>query len=530
MPSCRYCNSVTLPGDKICYNCGRVIASNREGGYRLEQQFDEGSKESTFMMAKQPRQKGIVMTKTGRERNIFKRRKNRFRSLALVVFIAFVFLSPQAREALLGEFNSIDEFIASATATYLPYPVEATYTVSKTSIVKEFNGYGAERIVLPPKLTSNMNSNSLFQYDDGESEDSIVLQQTLKVEVIVGSERFNIPVNGLPHTYYGGLGSSSPITASDGTKIWHPGVFDESSPLEDEKYYCNVANCIMIQPAFNGAATASYTFEATISATSYSWWDHSRVDSRVPGKEFGINVENSGTLTDYALRSSEFAADFSNNQHYPNDYGEYKIDSNPQEIVFASAQISQRIPEGMQDNAYAFARATFDYLHEKVTYDKFAPVEDPRSGAECLAASKGDCDEQTNAFLSILRSKGIPGWYVFGLLNDYTFSDIGWEAHAWGYIQLPLSDEWCENKGITLASCFVNAQVDVVNNKWLLSTTTAYVDWVEEFESKDAENVYNYYRPKYPGSFDRDRIFSTIGNVDFAQGSFQVKKYPEYFK
>ena len=527
MASCRYCKSVTLPGDKICYTCGRVIASNREGGYRLEQQFDEGSKESTFMMTKQPRAKGIVMTSSGREKNIFKRRKNRFRSVALVAFVAFVMLSPQAREAMFGEFSSIDEFIASATATYLPYQVESTYTVSKTSIVQPMSGYGAERILLPPTLYSNFGQDQHFVYESGEVEENIVLQQTLKIEIIVDGQRYNIPTNGVPHKYYDGLGSSAPIVTNNGFKIWYPGLYDPSTMDDDEeKYYCNVANCVMVQPVYDGNKPAEYSFEATVNSLSYSWWDHTRVDNRVGGKEFGINVDNSGTISDYALRSSQTAQQFSNEQHF-SDYGSYKIDATASNVIDAATQISQRLPDGLSDNVYAFARATFDYLHEKVVYDKLAPTP-ARTGPECLSANKGDCDEQTNAFLSILRTKGIPGWYVFGLLTDYSFSDTGWEAHAWGYIQLPLSDEWCEDKGITLSSCFVNAQVDVVNNKWLLSTTTAYVDWIEEYESKNAENVFDYYRPSSPG-YDRDRSYSTIGSVDNAQGGFQVKKYPEYF-
>ena len=124
------------------------------------------------------------------------------------------------------------------------------------------------------------------------------------------------------------------------------------------------------------------------------------------------------------------------------------------------------LPEGNPDNAYGFARATFDYLHEAVSYDREAPTT-ARSGPECLAAQTGDCDEQTNAYFSILRTRNIPGWYAFGVLGDPFLSSDGWEAHAWGYIQLPMKDSWCDDHNIALQSCFVEAQVDVVNNKWL---------------------------------------------------------------
>ena len=64
-----------------------------------------------------------------------------------------------------------------------------------------------------------------------------------------------------------------------------------------------------------------------------------------------------------------------------------------------------RLPEGRQDNVYAFARAAFDWMHENVPYDDYAlstPVQ-----VHMLGRWTGDCDEQTNAYLSILRTKGI---------------------------------------------------------------------------------------------------------------------------
>ena len=61
--------------------------------------------------------------------------------------------------------------------------------------------------------------------------------------------------------------------------------------------------------------------------------------------------------------------------------------------------IASSLPEGSSDNAYAFSRAAFDYLHAYVSYDREAPSP-ARSGPACLAAGTGDCDEQTNAFFS----------------------------------------------------------------------------------------------------------------------------------
>ena len=112
-------------------------------------------------------------------------------------------------------------------------------------------------------------------------------------------------------------------------------------------------------------------------------------------------------------------------------------------MVATADAIATSLPEGESSNAYGFARATFDYLHAYISYDREAPGT-ARSGPECLAAKTGDCDEQTNAFFSIMRTRGVPGWYAFGVLGDPFLSSEGWEAHAWGYVLLPMSEAWCE--------------------------------------------------------------------------------------
>ena len=176
-----------------------------------------------------------------------------------------------------------------------------------------------------------------------------------------------------------------------------------------------------------------------------------------------------------------------------------------------------------QENAYAFARAAFDYLHKHIPYDKNAPVE-ARSGPACLTDGLGDCDDQTNAYLSLLRTKGIPGWYVLGALTDEKYDY--WEAHAWGYILLPMSDEWCNSRNIVIDDCFVEGSVDVVNNKWLLHTPTAFIDWIEEADPS-GNLVHNYFHPKYVMDVDRTRSIETLVLPETTGGTYQVKKLPE---
>ena len=74
-------------------------------------------------------------------------------------------------------------------------------------------------------------------------------------------------------------------------------------------------------------------------------------------------------------------------------------------VYQTAASISASLPSDLKDNAYAFARATFDWLNDNVPYDDYAP--ELLGGEQCLVAGTGDCDEQSNAFMSIMRVKGI---------------------------------------------------------------------------------------------------------------------------
>ena len=96
---------------------------------------------------------------------------------------------------------------------------------------------------------------------------------------------------------------------------------------------------------------------------------------------------------------------------------------------------------------------------------------------------------------------------------------------------MPLKESWCEDHSVTLASCFVEAPVDVVNNKWLISTPTAYIDWMET-PDESGKLIYDYYHPvklapQSVGQIDRERGFETGDDVKLAGGSYQVKKYVE---
>ena len=174
------------------------------------------------------------------------------------------------------------------------------------------------------------------------------------------------------------------------------------------------------------------------------------MDSRVQGSEYGVSLDRSGDFSDIADRGGGIkAGQFTDELWYKGQRVDYDEDSQDAIVISTAEASCIDNTEGRADNAYAFARAAFDYLHKHIPYDRNAPVT-ARSGPECYVGM-GDCDEQTNAYFSILRTKGIPGWYVFGALTDSTYQD--WEGHAWGYILLPMSDDWCESRNSNLDDC-----------------------------------------------------------------------------
>ena len=516
MGNCPYCRSATLPGDTICYTCGRVLANIKSKQFAAEQQFHQGSVNTTYKKTRKPTKSGIVQTHTGRRRNILKRRKNRFRSVVMLSLVAFVMLSPQAREVVFNKWAGISEYIQLAAAPYHLYPMETTYTVGKTieAVNEGPSGYLEENIAIPRDVSTLNGEDYMFNYTDGtESLPVQSIQKINSMALIVNDVSYDIPLLGEPPR-----APNDKLITTDGHEIWWPGV-----GVTDDM--CDVDVCVKIRLNLDPSESASFTFAVTLTSTSYSWWSSSRVDSRVDGKSDGISVDRSGTFDDITNRGGGIkAAQFTSSQWYNKGRFDYAINGQDAIVISTAETISSSLPEGRSDNAYAFARAAFDYLHQNVAYDKNAPVV-ARSGPACLSAEVGDCDEQTNAFFSLLRTKNIPGWYVFGALTDSTYTY--WEAHAWGYILLPMNDDWCNDRSIELDDCFVEGSVDVVNNKWLLHTPTAYIDWIEVADPT-GNLVNSYYKPgSYSNDVERTRSFSTMDVPDQNGGTYQIKKLPE---
>ena len=483
-------------------------------------------------MTSAPKRRGIVQNDRGRTKNILKGRKNRFRSLIMLGLVAFIMLSPQAREMTIGKIGDVKEFIMNPTLGYLVYDIEADYTLNRIITLEnedlDATEYYNETFPISQDIYALEGTGPIYTYTDGTPDTpNQKIQDVLATEIRIDGESINIPLERSAIRSY-----AEAITTPSGHKIWWPGTSGSGNK------FCIGGPCVKVTAFLDPGQSMSYEYLVTISTKSYTWWSDvsEGVDPRIPGFTSGILEEHSGTYDDFEDRGSgERKDDFTANRWYNKNRPNYAIDATGASVIAAVTAIDSNLPEGNQ-NAFKFAKAAFDYIRENIVY-----YTDPGSGSAalsgpaCLAAGQGDCDEQTNAFLSLLRAKGIPGWYVFGVLSSQSYTT--WEAHAWGYIQLPMSTEWCNNHNIELDSCYVEASVDVTNNKWLLHTASALIEWIEQPDPNgDGTYINAYYQSLNYGDNDndcyekayldcritRERVFALDGPVSYGGGKFPV--------
>ena len=141
----------------------------------------------------------------------------------------------------------------------------------------------------------------------------------------------------------------------------------------------------------------------------------------------------------------------------------YKIEpSNP----VVSSQARQIV--GNETNVY---KMVYD-IYRWMTHDGGFSYSLGREGTPAMAentlkAKRGDCDDQSILFMSLLRSLGIPAWLEVGTLYDERGGT--WFGHAWSNVYIPTSD-----------GGFEVVAVDVVNEQFLFRTCNHMTDWTDD--------------------------------------------------
>lgn len=451
-----------------------------------------------------------------------RKKRSRINQLGLVAFIAFIFFTPEARQFVLAKWAEVEEYINEAMAPWQTYPLEAEYTVVRT--VELWNngsnpGWLQESIPIPSDVMSK-NSQVALAYTDGTEVPLSQIQDIINIELRIDGETVTIPLvtnSGFPYK-----SRENAVITQDNSEVWWPGQGSGSD-------YCYIQYCVKVKMDIPADSYETLDFAVTLKSSSHSWWHSTRVDGKLDGKSEGVSVQRSGTFSEIAERGGGTRSiQFTDAMWY--DRGgvssggltyTWAIDSRQATaptVYQTAASISASLPSDLKDNAYAYARATFDWLNDNIPYDDYAPGI-ARGGEQCLEMVRGDCDEQSNAFMSIMRVKGIPTWYVFGALADPQFEE--WEGHAWAYIMLPMSEEWCEDNDVIMNDCYVEGAVDVVNRKWLVHTPTAYIDWIEP-HSPGGQITDGYYSGGSKSGIDRERSFYTE-SFDVSGGTWDNK-------
>ena len=217
MGTCPFCRAQTLPGDSICYSCGRVITGASGMDSRVKGEFMRSpTRKAKRGMA--PRQ--AKMSKANPKRRGRKKR-SRINQLGLVAFIAFVFFTPEARQFVLAKWAEVEDYLMEAIAPYQVYPLEAEYTVVRSIDLwnnGSGNGHLEESIPLPMDVTSNEGGAVALAYDDGTEVAKSDIQTIIDMELRIDGEVIAIPNDGLPYR-----SKANAILTQDGNEVWWPG-------------------------------------------------------------------------------------------------------------------------------------------------------------------------------------------------------------------------------------------------------------------------------------------------------------------
>ncbi len=459
------------------------------------------------------------------------RRKRERRNATVALLLVAVMLFTPAQDPLMDGFDEYFNDIFDLMTPSHEHPVEAEYTFRSTYQFESGpNTNGSDfmyKLPIPsPKRTSYGYESVMFSSTDGTQIPSEVLQNIVEMKVGVSIPSENIPLNpGAVRE------KSNAIQMADGySQIWWP------APGGSEAEDCQYGRCLIWEGTIPAATQneidnnptrviATLVVDYTIHSFAYSWWQDADLPSNVLGMTGGngISKSTSGTFSDL---------DNIGIQYYTNAFGDktqfydrsgggsdYAIDAESSIVIEIADMIQSSLPPEDQDNVFAFSHAAFIWVRDNIQYAK--GLETARSGPACIQAEKGDCDEQSNAWMSIVRTKRVSTWYEMGILGSGDFSQ--WEAHGWSNIALPLSEETCNERNIEPTSCYIIGAVDVVNNKWLLYTPTVYSNFIQKatHSSDDVDSVYTrIYYGHTMKSFDHS--YSTVGTPLVTDGTFMV--------
>jgi len=438
--------------------------------------------------------------------------------MVLVVAIAFLFLFTPAQERISNQLEKWLDTVLDEFGPAREYPVFATYSAERS--VNLFNPHSQSisfnyELPIPTLRTDFGISEFGHELEDGTSNPVVTLQEVTSMIVSTdgGGNHVNVPL----HNEY--LTEDGAIALDSTSEVFWP-------PVGQNSDRCSVSRCVIWQGDISPGEFITLVVTYDVVGSSFTWWGGDRAPDEAPRSSLGFSMDssNSGTYADYQ-RSGQLNTMYDqvgvHKEWYDRDPGpsrNWAIDGTNGIVVELANEIESGLSAEDQDNPFAFAHAAFIKIRDSITYHQgLAPA---RSGPTCIEHGRGDCDEQSNAWMSLLRTRNIPAWYEFGPMTDSQFSN--WEPHAWANTILPFDTDWCESNGITLDSCYIEGEVDVVNNRWLLHTPTTMTEWIET-PSNLGDAAYDFYRPLSIGCANCwTESWETIGEPEIMGGTYRV--------
>jgi hypothetical protein len=460
---------------------------------------------------------GLNIRRGGRRRQ--KPKKNNFRNFALVLAIAFLFLFTPAQERIQSQLTKWFDDLIDEFGPAREYPVYAVYTVERR--VNLLNPYSGDmpftyELAIPEVRTDFGDSPNGFEMLDGSVTTAETLQVVNRMELhaAFSSTAVTIPVSSVEYRV-----EANSIALNSQTSVYWPEIGDGQTE-------CDVGRCVIWSGNIPGGQTATLIVEYDVIGSSFSWWGGERSPDEAPISSTGFQIDttNDGTFADLDRpgRMGQATAAFGDiPQWYDRDSGvgeNWAIDAHAAIVRELADEIAASLSTADANSPYAFAHAAFIEVRDTIEYRQgLSPA---RSGEACLIEGRGDCDEQANAWMSLLRTRGIPSWYEFGPMTDAEY--VSWEPHAWANAIFPLDGDWCASKGIAESSCYIEGDVDVVNNKWLLHSPTTMTEWIER-ASIEGEDAYKFYRPLAISCNNCwTETWTTLGDPVITGGTFRV--------
>ena len=187
---------------------------------------------------------------------------------------------------------------------------------------------------------------------------------------------------------------------------------------------------------------------------------------------------------------------------------EWKIMASNASIVALSKQIN-----GNEKDVYTILKSTYDWVTKNIAYSGSANTGEPKTSFETLQTRTGDCDDQSNLFLGLIRAAGVPGWLQLGALYDRQSNQM--EGHAWVQTYIPYA---------TGGGVYVT--IDLVNKNFLEWNPALICDYTDNGNATDLKGYYY----TFSSTYDKDSYPSGLGPtftdsftvLDYSQSSNNV--------